>query len=133
MHQRSYQIAEKSDSRKRAQLLAQDGQGLLPMEELLCQAKMAVDELIDVAGRATIEAVLTLSAPQTAGPKHPGPRADAQRPLRAAIDEVFGDKNPILRCRNHRLRNVLDCLLKKGLETRQFADDPALLALFDAV
>ena len=31
-----------------------------------------MDELIDVAGRSTIEAVLTLSAQQVAGAKHPG-------------------------------------------------------------
>lgn len=72
MQLKQYQIAEKNDSRKLAQFLARDGQGLLPLVELLCQAEMAVDEIIDVAGRATIEAVLTLSAQQTAGPKHPG-------------------------------------------------------------
>ncbi len=62
MQVRKYQIADKNDSTKLAQFLAQDGQGLLPMVELLCQAEMAVDEIIDVAGRATIEAVLALSA-----------------------------------------------------------------------
>ena len=72
MKVKAYQIAEKNDSRKLAQFLSQDGQGLLPMVELLCQAEMAVDQIIDVAGRATIEAVLTLSAQQVAGPKHPG-------------------------------------------------------------
>lgn len=75
MQLRTYQIADKNDSRKLAEFLAKDGQGLLPMVELLCQAEMAVDELIDVAGRATIEAVLTLSAQQVAGPKHPGQAA----------------------------------------------------------
>ncbi len=44
------------------------------MLELIEQAEMAVDELIDVAGRATIEAVLNLSAQELAGPKHPGKR-----------------------------------------------------------
>ena len=72
MKVKEYQIAEKNDSRKLAEFLSQDGQGLLPMVELLCQAEMAVDQIIDVAGRATIEAVLTLSAQQVAGPKHPG-------------------------------------------------------------
>ena len=72
MKVKAYQIAEKNDSRKLAEFLSQDGQGLLPMVELLCQAEMAVDQIIDVAGRATIEAVLTLSAQQVAGPKHPG-------------------------------------------------------------
>ena len=72
MQLRQYQIAEKNDSRKLAEFLSQDRQGLLPMVELLCQAEMAVDELIDVTGRAAIEAVLTLSAQQVAGPQHPG-------------------------------------------------------------
>jgi putative transposase len=75
MQLRRYQIADKNDSRKLAEFLAKDGQGLLPMVELLCQAEMAVDELVDVAGRATIEAVLRLSAQQVAGPKHPGKAA----------------------------------------------------------
>jgi len=42
------------------------------MVELISGAEMAVDELIEVTGRAAIEAVLTLSAQDVAGPKHPG-------------------------------------------------------------
>ncbi len=38
---------------------------------------------------------------------------DGSKALRAAIDEVFGDKNPIQRCRNHKIRNVLDYLPKE--------------------
>jgi len=37
---------------------------------------------------------------------------DGSKALRAAIDEVFGAKNPIQRCRNHKIRNVLDYLPK---------------------
>ena len=33
---------------------------------------------------------------------------DGAKALRAAIDEVFGTEQPIQRCRNHKLRNVLD-------------------------
>ena len=55
-----------------AEFLSKGGQLLLPMLELITQAEMAVDELIDVAGRAAIEAVLVLSAREVAGPKHPG-------------------------------------------------------------
>jgi hypothetical protein len=33
---------------------------------------MAIDELIDVMGRASVEAVLELSATQVAGPPQPG-------------------------------------------------------------
>jgi len=52
--------------------LAKNGQVLLPMVELIEQSKMAVDELIDVLGRAQVEAVLRLSAERIAGPPHPG-------------------------------------------------------------
>lgn len=72
MHQTAYQIADKTDSRKLGEFLCKEGQFLLPMVELIMGAEMAVDELIDVAGRATLEAVLTLSAQEVVGPKHPG-------------------------------------------------------------
>jgi len=72
MHQRTYHIADKSDSRKLTEFLCKERQFLLPMVELITGAEMAVDELIEVTGRATIEAVLTLSAQEIAGPKHPG-------------------------------------------------------------
>src|SRR3989442_10530215 len=44
------------------------------MVDLIEQSRLAVDELIDVAGRATIETVLQLSAEQLAGPRTPGQR-----------------------------------------------------------
>jgi putative transposase len=74
---KEYQIADRQNSRALAQFLSREGQALLPMLELIEQAEMAVDELIDIAGRATIEAVLTLSAQEVAGPKHPGKRVGA--------------------------------------------------------
>jgi len=42
------------------------------MLELIEQSRMAIDELIDVMGRASIEAVLELSAMQVAGPPQQG-------------------------------------------------------------
>jgi transposase-like protein len=71
---RSYQIAERNDSEALAEFLAQEGQLLLPMVQLIEEAELAVDELIDVVGRATLEAVLLLSAEQVAGPKQRGKR-----------------------------------------------------------
>jgi hypothetical protein len=68
----SYQVVSNKDSRQLSEFLAKEGQFLLPMLDLITQAEMAVDELIDVAGRATIEAVLTLSAQEVAGERHPG-------------------------------------------------------------
>ena len=65
----------KASSRELAAFLAKEGQLLLPMVQLIEQAQVAVDEVIDVMGRATIEAVLMMSAEQVAGPKQRGKRS----------------------------------------------------------
>ena len=78
MKNTEYQIASPKDSRQLADFLAKEGQFLLPMLELITQAEMAVDEVIDVAGRATIEAILTLSAQEVAGPRHRGRQSDSE-------------------------------------------------------
>ena len=72
MQKKLYQITDKINSRKIAEFLSKDGQLLLPMLELICNTEQAVDELIDVVGKAAIESVLLLSARQIAGPKQPG-------------------------------------------------------------
>ena len=76
---KSYQIASKADTRKIAEFLAKDGQLLLPMLELIEGAKATVDELIDVMGRASIEAVLLMSARGVAGEKHQGQKGGEVR------------------------------------------------------
>jgi hypothetical protein len=58
--------------------LTRNGQFLLPMVDLIEQSRMAVEELIDIAGRVTIEAVLNLSAQQVAGAPSQGKRKDAE-------------------------------------------------------
>jgi hypothetical protein len=68
----SYQIVDRKDSQSFAKYLAQNGQLLLPLVELIEASRLAVDELIDVLGRASIEAVLQLSAAGVAGEKHQG-------------------------------------------------------------
>jgi len=70
--ERPYHTIHKKDTQALAHFLVQNGQALLPMVELIEQSKLAVDELIDVLGRASIEAVLQLSAQTLAGPPHPG-------------------------------------------------------------
>jgi len=70
-----YQIASKKDSKQLASFLSKNGQALLPMVELIEQAQMAVDDFVDVLGRAALEAVLQLSAEQIAGPSHQGKAA----------------------------------------------------------
>ena len=49
-----------------------NGQILLPLVELITQARLAVDEVIERIGRQTIETILKLSAEQVAGPRTPG-------------------------------------------------------------
>jgi len=63
-----------ANARRIAEFFSRNGQGLLPMVDLIEQSRLAVDELIDATGRATIEAVLQLSAEQVAGPRTPGQR-----------------------------------------------------------
>ena len=67
-----YQIVDRKDSRAMTEFLRKEGPYLLPIVGLIETAQTAIDEVIDVAGRATIEAVLRLSAQEIAGPKHPG-------------------------------------------------------------
>jgi len=62
----------KAGGRKLTEFLVRNGQALLPMMELIEHSRMAIDELIDVMGRASIEAVLELSAMQVAGPPQQG-------------------------------------------------------------
>ena len=72
---RNYHTIDKQGKvgeRKLAEFLVRNGQALLPMLELIEQSRMALDELIDVMGRASIEAVLQLSAVQLAGPPQQG-------------------------------------------------------------
>ena len=67
---RNYHTIEKQgkvNARKLGEFLSKSGQQLLPMVDLIEQCRMACDELLDVAGRAIIQAVLELSAQQVAG------------------------------------------------------------------
>lgn len=59
MNKIDYQIIDRNDSKELAKFLSKEGQFLLPVLELIDQAEAAVDEVIDVMGRATIEAILT--------------------------------------------------------------------------
>jgi transposase-like protein len=85
---RPYHTIERRDTQALAAFWAQHGQAFLPTVELMEQSKLleicafdisqaAVDELIDVLGRSSIEAVLRLSAEGAAGPPHPGKKGGA--------------------------------------------------------
>lgn len=62
-----------------AEYLAKSDQTMLPFCELVENAQIVVDQLIEEAGRAMIEAVLEMSANQVAGPRHQGKAAGPVR------------------------------------------------------
>ncbi len=75
--EKPYHTIHKNDTQALVHFLTKNGQALLPLVELIEHSKLAVDELIDVLGRASIEAVLRLSAAGIAGPPHPGKKGGA--------------------------------------------------------
>lgn len=88
---RNYHTIDKQGKvgeRKLTEFLVRNGQALLPMMELIEHSRMAIDELIDVMGRASVEAVLELSAMQVAGPPQQGKARSSEvagtEPSRAA-------------------------------------------------
>ena len=143
--QRSYHtISTKGqrNTRRLAEFFTRNGQGLLPMVDLIGQSRLAVDELIDVAGRATIEAVLQLSAEQVAGPRTPGLRrtgvlGHGRQAGRVCLKErKLGVTKPRLREKgggevavpayeamqdNGMSERMLDVLMR-GISTRQYAE-----------
>jgi len=131
-----------NNSKRLAEFFSRHGQGLLPMVDLIEQSRMAVDELIDVAGRATIEAVLQLSAEQVAGPRTPGQRRTdllwhGRQAGRVCLKErKLGVTKPRLREKgggevavpayeamqeNGMSQRMLDVLMR-GISTRQYAE-----------
>jgi putative transposase len=77
--QTDYQVVESSsklESRELAEFLSKDGQLLLPLLDLVTQGQRAIDEVIDVMGRATIEAILKMSAEEVAGKRQQGKASD---------------------------------------------------------
>jgi transposase-like protein len=123
MQTEDYQIISKNDSRKLADFLCQEGQMLLPMVELITQAQMAIDELIDVTGRAAIEAVMTLSAQELAGPKHPGKKA--------ADIRWYGRQGATIPLSDRKLRVARPRLRRKGKGQDLEVDIPAYQAMLE--
>jgi transposase-like protein len=121
MRTKDYQIISKNDSRKLTEFLCQEGQLLLPMVGLITQAEMAVDELIEVTGRAAIEAVMTLSAQELAGPKHPG--------RKAGDITWYGRQDATVPLSQRKLRVAKPRLRRKGKGADKEIDIPAYEAM----
>lgn len=71
-----YEVTDGPDKRAIAEFLKSEEQFLLPMVELVDRAELAIDEVIEVIGRATIEAVRGMGAEAVAGPKQAGRARD---------------------------------------------------------
>ena len=72
---RTYHVLRKSDRRGDRKLgveLAQRGQPMLGLLDLIGQCRLALDDLMYEAGRAQIELLLQASAEEVAGPRSPG-------------------------------------------------------------
>jgi transposase-like protein len=69
----------KQGERQLAEFFRTSGQQLLPMVELIEQCRLAVDEVIEVLGRKTIETILEVSAEQIGGPRAQGQAGGAVR------------------------------------------------------
>ena len=150
--QTEYQVVEpasKLDSRELAEFLSKDGQLLLPLLDLVTQGQRAMDEVIDVMGRATIEAILKMSAEEVAGPRQQGKATDrpyywhGTQPGRVALAErqvrvgkprlrkrqsIFGEQAEVqipayeaLR-KDHRLADRMLNILMRGVSTRNYRE-----------
>ena len=75
---KSYEKGAQPDKAGLRELLATDGrEHLLPLVNVFALAGGALDQIIDVIGRAAIEAVLEISAAEVAGQRQPGKRRSA--------------------------------------------------------
>ena len=101
---RGYQITGKNGSRELAKFLAENGQVILPMVELIEECKIAVDDLVEVLGRSTLEAVLAISAAGVAGESHRG-KLGGEIVRHGFQDGVVSLSNRKMRLSRPRLRN----------------------------
>ena len=118
---KAYRIVNRDDSQSLAEYLTENGQILLPTVELIEGSRMAIDELIDVLGRASIEAVLQLSAQGVAGEKQ---RVRAKESIR-----WHGRQAGSVRLSDRKLRVRKPRLRKKGRGKGQEVEIPAYEAI----
>ena len=123
MHKKDYQIIDKTDSKKLTEFLCKQGQLLLPLVEMITHTETALDELIDLTGRAAIEAVLTLSAQEIAGAKHPGKKAGDIR--------WYGRQSTTVPLSNRKLRVDKPRLRRTGRGLGKEVEIPAYEAILE--
>ena len=140
-HQSNSKSLAKQDKQGLAACFADQGQVLLPLLELVEDAKASIDELMSDAARSFVEQLLVLSAQEVAGTRHPGKhtgeirwhgtqrgritlaerKLSVQRPrLRRASSEVAIPVYERLR-EEPRLGSRIRDILVTGVSTRKYA------------
>lgn len=120
---KSVQVVERGDKEQMLAFLQKEGQLLLPMLELVETSRLALDEVIDVTGRAMIELLLQLSAERIAGPKQPGKAGEEVR--------WHGRQPGVVYLSDRKLRVEKPRLRRKGKGTGAEVDIPAYAAMQD--
>ena len=101
---KAYQIADKKQTRRIAEFMAANAQSVLPMVELIEESMMAIDDLVETLGRATIEAVLLVSATNMAGKRRQGVRSEREVGWHGSQGGVVSLENRKMHVRRPRLR-----------------------------
>ena len=118
---KAYHNLSKKASSDLAKLLAANGQVILPMVELIEESRMAVDDLIETLGRATVEAVLRISAAGVAGENHQGRKGgDALR---------HGSQGAVVSLSNRKMRVEKPRLRSRGRGSGKEIEVPAYAAM----
>ena len=94
---KDYQSTSKKDSRQIAAFLAANAQAVLPMGDLIEESMMAIDELVETLGRATIEAVLLISAGNVAGERCQGVKSESKVGWTMSSSSSMKQERPISR------------------------------------
>ena len=115
----------KVNEQELATFLTKNGQGLLPMVDLIEQSRMACDQLIDVTGRAVIQAVLQLSAAQVAG----GPLQQGKRRPSSVV--FYGRQAGQVMLSDRKLQVERPRLRTKGRGRTKEVEIPAYTAMQD--
>jgi len=114
----------KVNERQLATYLTKNGQALLPMVELIEQSHLAIEELIDVVGRITIQTVLEMSAAQVAGPQQQGK-------LRAGEMVWHGKQAGRVYLKERKLKVLRPRLRQRGAGVSKEVEVPAYEAMQD--
>ena len=115
----------KVNEQELATFLTKNGQGLLPMVDLIEQSRMACDQLIDVTGRAVLQAVLQLSAAQVAG----GPPQQGKRRSESVV--FYGRQAGQVMLSDRKIQVERPRLRTKGRGRSKEVEIPAYSAMQD--